>query len=140
LPVFSQNTLPPKLVPLSNVFLTAYADVVPPTAESDPKRWECWLENACIASAVNAGYCVAYRREEPYEVDMIVTGQDSNWAIEVKGGALTSRDLSGLMEVMARHYDFRPLVIGEQAYRASAERIGIGFVRWQDYLLDGLPK
>jgi hypothetical protein len=130
---------PPKLVPLSNAFLTAYADALPPTAESDPQRWGHWLENACIAHAVNSGYRVAYWREEPYEVDMIVTGGGGNRAVEIKSGAFTSRELAGLMEFIARHRDFRPLVIGEETYRASAERAGIEFMRWQDYLLDGLP-
>ena len=129
---------PPKLVPLSNAFLTAYADIAPPTASSDPVRWGRWLENACLAHASNSGYRVSYWREEPYEVDMVIQGSE-NWAVEIKSGAFTGRDLAGLMEFHLRHRDFRLLVIGEEAYRDHAHRVGIDFLRWQDYLLDGLP-
>lgn len=129
---------PPKLVPLSNAFLTAYADSAPPTASSDPVRWGRWLENACLAHAINSGYRVSYWREEPHEVDMVIHGA-GNWAVEIKSGAFTSRDLAGLLAFHLRHRDFRLLVIGEEAYRDTAERAGVDFLRWQDFLLDGLP-
>lgn len=131
---------PPKLVPLSNAFLTAYSDTEPPTAMQNPEKWGHWLENACIAAAVNAGYQVSYWRSEPYEVDMVVTGQNDNWAIEIKSGGFATRDLHGLMTFIERYRDFRPLIIGEENSRATAERAGIDFIRWQDYLLNGLPQ
>ena len=134
-----RRAAPPKLVPLSNAFLTAYTDLVPPTAVSDPRRWGHWLENACLAATVNAGYQVAYWREEPYEVDMIVTGRGSQWAVEVKSGGYSSLDLRGLLAFIERYPAFRPLVIGEAAFGDIAERMGIDFIRWQDYLLHGLP-
>jgi predicted AAA+ superfamily ATPase len=130
---------PPKLIPLSNAFLTAYADAAPPTAGADPIRWGRWLENACLAHAVNAGFQVSYWREEPHEVDLIVTGSCGQWAIEVKSGAYAARDLQGLMAFVERHRNFRPLVIGDDQYRGIAERIGIDFLRWQDYLLERWP-
>lgn len=130
---------PPKLVPLSNAFLTAYADAEPPTQAGDPIRWGRWLENACIAFALNSGYDVTYWREEPFEVDMVVTGRAGRWAIEVKGGAFTTRDLQGLLAFMEHHRGFRPLVIGNDAYRAVARGAGIAFQRWQDFILQGLP-
>lgn len=135
-----RRSSPPKLVPLSNAFLTAYSDVEPPTATEDPKRWGHWLENACIAAAVNAGYQVCYWREEPHEVDMVITGNSGHWAVEIKSAGFTTRELQGLMAFVARYHNFRPLVIGEETFRGTAERAGIDFIRWQDYLLGGLPK
>jgi hypothetical protein len=44
-----------------------------------------------------------------------------------------------LLAFAARYRDFRPLVIGEETMRATALRAGIDFIRWQDYLLRGLP-
>lgn len=131
---------PPKLVPLSNAFLTAYCDAEPPTAEQYPQRWGHWLENACLAATVNAGYQVAYWREEPHEVDMVVAGQGGHWTVEIKSGGFATRDLQGLLAFMARFRGFRPLVIGEEPYHAAAERAGIDFIRWQDYLLHGFPQ
>ena len=91
------------------------------------------------AAAVNAGHQVSYWREEPHEVDMIVTGPGARFAVEIKSGGFSARDLQGLMAFVARYRDFRPLVIGDDAHRATAERAGIDFIRWQEYLLDGFP-
>jgi hypothetical protein len=52
----------------------------------------------------------------------------------------TLRDLTGLAEFHLRHPEYRPLVIGEERYRDAAVRAGMDFIRWQDYLLDGLPR
>jgi predicted AAA+ superfamily ATPase len=130
---------PPKLVPLSNAFLTAYADSVPPTTATDPVRWGRWLETACTAHAVNTGCRVAYWREEPYEVDLIVAGERGKWAIEIKSGSYAIQDLTGLSTFHLRHPDFRPLVVGAEEHRGTADRCGIDFVRWQDFLLDRWP-
>jgi len=143
LPKFSATEIrrrssPPKLVPLSNAFLTVAIDDEPPRAATDPRRWGHWLENACIARAVNAGYRVSYWREEPLEVDMVVAGTDGKWAIEVKSGEFTSHDLEGVMTFCARNREYRPLVIGSEQYRTVAARTGVTFLHWQDFLLDGL--
>jgi len=131
---------PPKLVPLSNAFLTAYTDAEPPTASQDPQRWGHWLENACLAATINAGYQVSYWREEPYEVDMIVTGRGDQWAVEIKSGGCTTQDLQGLFAFVDRYRSFRPLIIGEETVRGAVERAGIDFIRWQDFLLSGFPQ
>ena len=89
---------------------------------------------------MNAGYQVSYWREESREVDMIINGDEGKWAIEVKSGAFTYHDLVGLMEFRGRHRDYRPLIIGEEAYRDAALRCGIDLLDWRVYLLDGLPK
>jgi len=143
LPKFStaeirQRASPPKLVPLSNAFLAVVAEDEPPRATVDPRRWGHWLENACIARAVNAGYRVSYWREEPLEVDMVVAGADGKWAIEVKAGEFTSHDLVGVMQFSSRHREYRPLVIGREPFHTIAAKTGVTFLRWQDFLLDGL--
>ena len=143
LPKFStteirRRTSPPKLVPLSNAFLAVSSPDEPPLPSTNPRLWGHWLENACIAYAVNAGHRVSYWREEPLEVDLVVDGAEGQWAIEVKGGEFTSYDLQGLMTFSARHADYRPLVIGDDRFRDQATRAGVAFLRWQDYLLGGL--
>jgi predicted AAA+ superfamily ATPase len=129
---------PPKLVPLSNAFLAVSYPDEPPLPSTSPRVWGHWLENACIAYAVNAGYRVSYWREEPLEVDMVIEGDDGTWAIEVKSGEFTGYDLIGLMTFSARHRDYRPLVIGDERFKDSARKAGVSFIRWQDYLLGGL--
>jgi len=143
LPKFSRTELrrrasPPKLVTLSNAFLAAATEEEPPHTTTDPRRWGHWLENACIARAVNSGYRVTYWREEQQEVDMVIEGEDGMWGVEVKGGEFSSFDLRSLLEFHRRNPDFRPLVIGDERYADAASKIGVEFIRWQDYLLDGL--
>ena len=143
LPKFSMTEIrrkasPPKLIPLSNAFLAVGCPDEPPLPASNPREWGRWLENACIAFAINAGYRVAYWREEPLEIDMVIDGADGPWAIEVKSGEFTGYDLQGLLTFCARHPEYRPLVIGEERYRESAVSTGVSFMRWQDYLLGGL--
>ena len=144
LPKFSSSEIrrratPPKLITLSNAFLAVATDDAPPTPATDPRRWGHWLENACIARAANDGYTVTYWREEHQEVDMIIDGAAGRWAIEIKGGDYTIRDLVGLAEFHRRHPEYRPLVIGEKRFEDAAIRGGMEFLTWQAYLLDGLP-
>jgi len=133
-----RRATPPKLVPLTNAFLAIASDAPPPTPEADPQRWGHWLENACLARACNDDHTVTYWREENLEVDMVVEGESGKWAIEVKGGSYTYRDLLGLCEFRQRNPEYRPLVIGDEAHRDVAEKAGIDFVDWRGYLLDGL--
>ncbi|MEI6520964.1 MAG: AAA family ATPase [bacterium] len=135
-----RRAAPPKLVPLSNAFLTAYSEKEPPTAEKDPIQWGHWLENACIAATVNAGFQVSYWREEPYEIDMAVIENGNRWAIEIKSGKFTMHDLQGLLTFVTRYKYFRPLIIGEENCRNIAESNGIDFIRWQDYLFKAFPE
>ncbi len=96
------------------------------------------LSNACIARAVNDGYRVTYWREESQEVDLVVDGDAGKWVIEVKGGDYTLRELTALLEFRRRNPEYRPLLIGDDAYRDIAGKAGIAFLSWQNYLLDGL--
>jgi len=134
-----RRATPPKLVTCSNALLAMSSSAEPPTPVHDPQRWGRWLENACIATAYNQGHQLNYWREERHEVDLIVDGPDLRYAIEIKSGDFTARDLIGLLTFCERHRDFSPLVIGEDAYRDGAVRAGVAFLRWQDFLLDGLP-
>ena len=143
LPKFAATALrrraaPPKLIPLSNALLAVAGDEQPPEVTTDPRRWGRWLENACLARAVNAGYRVSYWREEPYEVDMILSGEDGRWAVEIKSGEFTAYDLTGVLEFHRRNPEYRPLLIGRQRYRPVAENAGLAFIRWEDFVLDGL--
>lgn len=144
LPKFSSSEVrrratPPKLVLLSNAFLAVALDEEPPTSISDSRRWGHWLENACIARAINDGHTVTYWREEHQEVDMIVEGAAGRWAVEIKSGDFTIRDLAGLAEFHRRHPEYRPLVIGDERFHDAATRASMHFITWQAYLLDGLP-
>ncbi len=145
LPKFSvseirRRSAPPKLVSLSNAFLAVATEDEPPRASADPRRWGHWLENACIARAVNSGYRVTYWREDQLEVDMVIEGEDGKWAVEVKSGEFSSFDLRGLLEFQSRNQDYHPLVIGDGRFADTAKGIGVDFIRWQDFLLDGLLK
>jgi hypothetical protein len=133
-----RRATPPKLIPLSNAFLAVASDAEPPTQDTDPRRWGQWLENACIARAINDGYTVTYWREAPQEVDMVIAGDAGDWVVEIKGGDYTLRDLVGLLEFRRRNPNYRPLVIGDHAYRDTAAKAGVDFLSWQSFLLDGL--
>ena len=93
---------PPKLVILSNALLAATDARGAPDPAREPERWGAWVENACLAHAVNAGQRVRYWREGPREVDAVLEGSWGDWAVEVKMGGFTARDLAGLLEFARR--------------------------------------
>jgi hypothetical protein len=84
------------------------------------------------------GQTVRYWREEPLEVDAVVDGAWGKWAIEVKSGPHTSRDLAGLLEFCRRWPEFRPLVVSDDEYKDVAERTGLGRLTWREFLWDGV--
>ncbi|MEW6752723.1 MAG: hypothetical protein AB1505_17340, partial [Candidatus Latescibacterota bacterium] len=129
---------PPKLVPLSNAFLAAARSGEPPTPEADPATWGTWLENACLGFAIGCEQTVHYWREEPLEVDGVLEGSWGKWALEVKAGPHTTRDLAGLLEFCRRNPEYRPLVVGDEAHAAPAAQVGAEFAPWQSFLWDGL--
>jgi hypothetical protein len=133
-----KRAAPAKIVPLSNAFLAARIPEEPPTKESDPARWGRWVENACLAHAVNCQQSVCYWREEPYEVDGIIEGAWGRWAVEIKTGSYTLRDLQGLLEFTRRNPEFRPLLIGDADYLDTARRVGIAAVAWKRFLWEGV--
>lgn len=68
----------------------------PPDEQRDPARFGAWIENNCLAAAVNRGQRVTYWREEPLEVDAVLEGR---WgAVGIKSARFASRELDGLFE------------------------------------------
>jgi uncharacterized protein len=134
--VVRQRAAPPKLVILNNALLVAGGDS-PPDATTDPKRWGRWVENACMALVWNAGQRIWYWREESIEVDFISEGSWGRFAVEVKTGSYTSRDLAGLLEFQRRFPDFKPLVLCEPGHETIARGLGLPVLSWQNFLLRG---
>jgi predicted AAA+ superfamily ATPase len=126
---------PPKLVVLSNALLAATDPRGAPDATLEPDRFGAWVENACLAHAVNAGQRVTYWREQPLEVDAVLEGSWGDWAVEVKTGSYTGHDLRGLFEFVGRHPAFRPLVLCDRSAVSVARRAGAEAQPWEDYLL-----
>ena len=143
-PKFSAQALrrraaPPKLVTLDNGLLAAADPAGAPDPRAEPARHGAWVENACLAHAWNQGQRVAYWREEPLEVDAVLTGSWGAWAIEVKTGPFRAADLAGLLELVRRHPGLKPLVVGGPAGRSPAERAGLPWIDWRDFLVRGPP-
>lgn len=130
---------PPKLVVLSNALLAATDSRGAPDQEREPERFGTWVENACLAHACNAGQHAAYWREQPLEVDAVMEGSWGAWAVEVKTGAFTRRDLTGLFEFVRRQPKYRPLVICDRSAVGIASEAGAQAQAWEDYLLGGPP-
>jgi hypothetical protein len=64
----------------------------PPDEQRDAPRFGAWIENACLASALNRGQRVTYWREEPLEVDDVLEGSWGSWAAEIKSAGFHSLD------------------------------------------------
>jgi hypothetical protein len=133
-----QRAAPPKLIALNNAFLGATTNVLP-SPDRDAERWGRWVENACGALAWNCSQQVHYWREEPLELDFVTEGSWGNWAIEVKTGAYSARDLSALLEFCRRNPRFQPLVVCDRAREAVAQAAGVRSRPWEDFLLEGPP-
>lgn len=133
-----QRSSPPKLVVLSNALMAVANPQGAPDSEREPARFGAWLENACLAHAINAGQRVQYWREEPIEVDAVFDGDWGRWVVEVKSGSVTLRDLAPLLEFQRRNAAYRPLLIAAESGRDVASRASIAFIEWREYLLRGL--
>ncbi len=135
-----RRSSPPKLITLNNGLLTAMHPDGAPDQQKEPERFGHWVENACLAFAVNQGQRVTYWREEPLEVDAVFEGSWGNWAVEVKTGRFSGQDLYGLLEFCRRHRAFRPLVITAPGNEEAARRHGVTAVSWEEFLFSGLPE
>jgi uncharacterized protein len=133
-----KRSSPPKVVPLSNAFLAAASIDGPPGHGADPIRWGRWVENACLAFAVGCEQTVHYWREEPLEVDAVLSGSWGKWAVEIKTGSYTSRDLVGILEFCRRYSDYRPLVLCEESHMDTARRLGVDVLSWNQFLWRGI--
>ncbi len=132
-----RRAAPSKLVTLNNALLSATHPNGPPDPAREPARWGAWIENACLASAINQGQRVTYWREEPLEVDAVVEGSWGRWAFEIKAGRFDRRDLAGLLEFCRRHPSFRPLVVTRPGDEEAVRRFGLPAIAWVDFLTAG---
>jgi hypothetical protein len=135
--VARRRAAPPKLVTLNNALLSAMHAEGPPDRRRDPARFGAWVENACLAAAINHGQRVTYWREEPLEVDGVVDGTWGRWAIEVKTTRFGPPDLRGLLEFVRRHPAYRPLVVTAPGDESLAVQFGLRATSWVKFLLDG---
>ena len=131
-----RRSSPPKLVTLNNGLLSAMHPDGPPDRVREPERFGRWVENACLAFAINQGQQVSYWREEPLEADAVFQGSWGKWAVEVKTSKFLAQDLRGLLEFSRRNPAFTPLVITAPG-EAAAQRLGIRSLNWEDFLLYG---
>jgi predicted AAA+ superfamily ATPase len=129
-----RRAAPPKLVMLNKALLSSMHPDGPPNREQEPARFGLWVENACLAFAINQGQRVTYWREEPLEIDAVFQGSWGDWAIEIKTGGFDPYDLKGLLEFCRRNTKFRPLVITAPATSPSpavaASWLSVGTNSW----------
>ena len=137
--VHRRRSAPPKLVTLNNAVLSAMHPDGPPDPAREPTRFGAWVENACLAFAVNQGQKVTYWREEPLEIDAVFEGSWGNWAVEVKTGSFDIHALKGLLEFCRRNPKFMPLVITASGSETVPRRHGLHGVSWEEFLISGPP-
>lgn len=129
---------PRKIVVLSNALLLATGAMAPGRL-IEPERYGAWVENACLAHAVNSGQTAHYWREGDLEVDGVLEGDWGRIAIEIKTGPITPRALRPLGEFTRRHPGFEPrlLVAADQleAARRVAGAAGFRVQSWEEFLL-----
>jgi uncharacterized protein len=125
---------PPKLVVMNNALLAGTGTL--PSREADPARWGRWLENACLAHAINQGNEVYYWREEPWEVYAVMIGQHARRLVEVKSARFTAEDLRGLAHAAGRFPEFKPLVVCDPGEERQAQAAGFEAMSWVDFLAD----
>lgn len=135
--VHRRRGAPPKLVTLNNALLSAMHPDGPPDPAREPDRFGRWVENACLAFAVNQGQRVNYWREEPLEIDAVFEGDWGNWAVEVKTSRFDLRELTGLLEFSRRNPKFRPLVISAPGDEQIVQGHGLSVVNWKEFLVSG---
>jgi predicted AAA+ superfamily ATPase len=111
----------------------------PPDPAREPARFGLWVENACLAFAVNQGQRVTYWREEPLEIDAVAEGSWGDWAVEVKTSSFDALGLRGLLEFCRRSPKFRPLVITAPGDEPLARRHGLVAISWKEFLMSGHP-
>jgi uncharacterized protein len=134
-----RRAAPPKLVTLNNGLLSAMHPDGPPDPAREPARFGLWMENVCLAFAVNQGQRVTYWREEPLEIDAVFEGDWGDWAVEVKTSSFDSHELKGLLEFCRRNSKFRPLVITAPGDERIARGHGLSAISWKEFLVSGPP-
>jgi hypothetical protein len=132
-----RRAAPPKLLVLNQGIVAALSASPAMSSDGTPPIPGRWVENACGALAWNAGQDVSYWREEPLEVDLVVSGSWGHWAIEVKTGRYETHDLAGLLEFCRRYRRFQPLVLCDSGDDAAARHAGAASQSWREFLLRG---
>jgi predicted AAA+ superfamily ATPase len=130
-----RRAAPPKLVTLNNALLSAMHPDGPPDPAREPARFGLWVENACLAFAINQGQRVTYWREEPLEIDAVFDGDWGNWAVEVKTSRFDLHELTGLLEFCRRNPKFRPLVISSPGDERIVQGHGLSAINWEEFLV-----
>ncbi len=125
---------PPKLVPLSQAFLSAAHPDGPPDPKKDSARFGVWVENACLAHAWNSGQSVSYWREEPLEADAVIEGSWGAFALEVKTGSVRASDLRAALEFCRRNPKFRPLLVADPGAADTLSIPGVTVTSWPAFL------
>ena len=125
---------PAKLIILNNALLLAMHPNGAPDPVIEPDRFGFWVENACLAFAINQGQQVSYWREEPLEVDAILEGSWGKWAAEVKTGPF---DASRPTRVLPAQPGVQTAHHLRTWRRRFARRHGIASVSWEDFLIGG---
>jgi predicted AAA+ superfamily ATPase len=120
-------------VVLNNGLLAGAGSGPPPDPESDPQRWGRWVENACLAHAVNSGREVHYWRENPWEVDAVLPEGDGGRLIEVKTGRYTGEDLRGLAHASVKFPGFEPVVLCDPGEEKVAKAAGFSAMAWSEF-------
>lgn len=134
-----QRAAPPKTVLQSNALPAVLDPRGSPERGKDPGRFGAWVENACLAYALQSGWRVSYWREEPLEVDAVLESDRGAWAVEVKSGSYTSHDLTGLLEFCRRYPKFRPLLVTGGEEGRDLDIPGVARISWADFLLGRSP-
>ena len=134
-----QRKSPSKLIVLDNALLSGASNQAPPTQKEDPVRWGRWVENACLAHAINQGETVTYWREEPHEVDGIFEGAHGRWLVEIKTAAYTEKDLRGLAKASLKFPKLTPLVLCAPGEEEPATSAGYATLPWPDFLKGRWP-
>jgi predicted AAA+ superfamily ATPase len=124
---------------LNNALLSASHPNGAPDPAREPERFGVWVENACLAFAINQGQQVLYWREQPLETDAVCDGSWGKLAVEVKTGRFDVQALRGLLEFCRRNPAFKPLVITGPGDEETARRNGIESISWEDFLIAGPP-
>ena len=123
----------PKLIVRNNALLVAGGNKIP-DPKVDPDRWGYWVENACLARAINDGLGVHFWREEPWEVDGVVESGGEHYLLEVKTGRYSAEDLRGLGHTAQKFPECRPIVLCDPGCERVAEAAGFEASSWVDFL------
>lgn len=116
---FTSRQSSPKIIVHENAIIRAFERPVSEKISND--KFGRYLENAIGARFVEAGWDVFYWRERTLEVDYVVIGPNNeHWAIEVKSGEYSVKELSGLRRFCLLYPQFSPRVVALKPKKVSA--------------------